>query len=312
MNIRAKLLAAIDASSLTDRKLSVRATGGTDTIRNIRSGVTPRADTLEKLCHTMGLDLQIIPAPKLPDNAHASWVLFSPTVFSENRRLPVYEWTNPSDNDHRQQADEPTWAPAPPDVSDEQAFYVRMPDDSMTPAELRKHDYCLVSPCSPVRVDHRMWLRTRTGQEMIKWVLRITPDGFDLGAWDPEKTRQLAPTTSFAKREDIVERGAVIAAYHEQPALSKILEPHASWRPGLLVDLWRSAQFSIALRATADQLGQVLSTVRNLEKELKHLSVRGEISDSQARQVLRALAFIIDEGRESITNGTSSTTSETS
>ena len=36
MNIREKLLAAIDASSLTDRKLSVRATGNTDTIRNIR------------------------------------------------------------------------------------------------------------------------------------------------------------------------------------------------------------------------------------------------------------------------------------
>ena len=312
MNIRARLLTAIDASGLTDRKLSMRATGGTDTIRNIRRGANPRADTLEKLCHAMSLDLQIIPAPKLPDNAHAGSVLFSPTVFSENRDLPVYEWTDPSEDGHRRRTEEPTWAPAPPEVSDEQAFYVQMPDDSMTPAEIRKHDYCLVSPCSPVRVDQRMWLRMRTGREMIKWVLRLTPDGFDLGAWDPEKTRQLAPAASFSKREDIVERGAVIAAYREQPALSKILEPHAIWRPGLLADLWRSAQFSIPLRATADQLDQVLSAVGQLENELKHLSVRGEISDSQSRQVLRALAFIIDEGRESITRGTSSTTSEAS
>ena len=312
MNIRAKLLAAIDASSLTDRKLSVRATGNTDTIRNIRRGVTPRADTLEKLCHAMGMILKITPVPKPPESQGAAVTRAGPAMFTGDRELPVYEWTDPSEDGHRRRTEERTWAPAPSEVSDEQAFYVRMPDDSMTPAEIRKHDYCLVSPCSPVQVDQRMWLRMRTGRETIKWVLRLTPDGFDLGAWDPEKTRQTAPTASFSKREDIVERGPVIATYREQPALSKTLERHASWRPGLLVDLWRSAQFSIALRATTDQLGQILSTVRNLEKELKHLSVRGEISDSQARQVLRALAFIIDEGRESITNGTSSTTRETS
>ena len=312
MNIRAKLVAAIDASDLPDRKLSLLATGTPDAVRNLRRGTTPRADTLEQLCHAMGLELQITPAPKERTNKPSTPAPASPTTFTANRELPVYEWTESPSDGYLRQNHEPSWAPAPSDVSDEQAFYVRMPDDSMAPAEISKGDYCLVSPCSPVQVDQRMWLRMRTGRETIRWVLRLTPDGFDLGAWDPEKTRQTAPTASFSKREDIVERGPVIATYREQPALSKTLERHASWRPGLLVDLWRSAQFSIALRATTDQLGQILSTVRNLEKELKHLSVRGEISDSQAQQVLRALAFIIDEGRESITNGTSSTTSETS
>ena len=134
-------------------------------------------------------------------------------------------------------------------------------------------------------------------------MLRLTPDGFDLGAWDPDETHHPAPAASFWKREDVVERGVVIAVYGQQPAAEKLLEPRANWRPGLLADLWRAAQFSVPLKAQADQLDQVVASVRNLQTELKHLTGTGEISDSQSRQVLRALTSMIDEGRESVTDG---------
>ena len=301
MNIQAKVLAAIDASGLPDRKLSVLATGQTDTVRNLRRGATPRADNLERLCHAMGLNLEIVPAPKLPENDDIVPALVSPTAFTENRELPVYEWTDPSNDGYLRRAEEPGRAPAPSDISDEQAFYVRMPDNSMTPAEIRKDDYCLVSPFAPIQVDRRVWVRTQTGQETIKWALRFTPDGFHLGAWGPGKKHHLAPAASFRKREDVVERGVVIAVYREQPAAAKILE-HADWRPGPLVDLWRSAQFSVPLKATTDRLDHVMSVVENLEKEFKRLMGTGELSDSQARLVLRAFDQIIHEGREPATD----------
>ena len=200
MNIRAKLLAAIDASDLTDRKLSVHATGSADTVRNLRRGSNPRADNLERLCHAMGLELQMTPAPKPPTNKDATPALDSPTAFTGNRELPVYEWTDPSNDGYLRHAEEPSRAPAPPDVSDEQAFYVRMPDNSMAPAGISKDDYCLVSPFAQIQVDQQVWVRTRPGRETIKWVLRLTPDGFDVGAWDPGETHHLPPVASFWKR----------------------------------------------------------------------------------------------------------------
>ena len=288
MDIRAKLLAAIETSGLSERKLSVRATGGPDAVRNLRRGSMPRADTLERLCQALELDLQITPAPKLP-NEDAMPAPVRPTEFTGNRELPVYEWTDPSEEGYLRRPEEPSRAPAPSDVSDEQAFYVRMPDDSMVPAEIWKGAYCLVSPFAPVQVDQRMWFRARTGRETIKWVLRLTPDGFYLGAWDLDENYHQTPAATFWKREDVVERGGVDAAYREQPAASKVLAPHANWRPGPLADLWRSAQFSDPLKAMADQLDKVVSVVGKLEKEFKLLAVTGKISDSQSRQVLRAL-----------------------
>ena len=44
---------------MSDRRLSMLATGSTDTIRNIRRGVNPRADTLEAICRVLGVQLQI-------------------------------------------------------------------------------------------------------------------------------------------------------------------------------------------------------------------------------------------------------------
>ena len=215
MDVRSKLLAAIDASGLTDRKLSIRATGTPDTIRNLRRGACPRADTLERLCHVMGLEVEIVPAPVPPKHRGPVPALVGPTVFTGNREIPVHDWDHCSESSDEEgyvrRGEDSSRAPAPPGVADEQAFYVRMADNSMVPAEIRKDDYCLVSPLAAIEVDQRLWVETRTGREMIKWLLRLTPDGFDLGAWDPAEKRCPAPVASFLKREDVVDRGVVIA-----------------------------------------------------------------------------------------------------
>ena len=299
MDIQARLLAAIEKSGLSERKLSIRATGGPDAVRNLRRGSVPRADNLERLCHAMGLELQLTPAPKLP-NEGAMPAPVRPTEFTGNRELPVYEWTDPSEKGYLRRPEEPGRAPAPSDVSDEQAFYVRMPDNSMVPAEIWKNDYCLVSPFAPVQVDQRVWVRARTGRETIKWVLRLTPDGFDLGAWEPDENLHAVPAATFWKREDVVERGVVVAAYRDQPAASKVLEPHANWRPGPLADFWRSAQFSAPLKAMADELDKVVSDLGKLERELKLRAVTGELSDSQSEQFLRALDVNVDDATKRI------------
>ena len=293
MDIQARLLAAIEKSGLSERKLSIRATGGPDAVRNLRRGSVPRADNLERLCHAMGLELQLTPA-----NEDAMPAPVRPTEFTGNRELPVYEWTDPSEKGYLRRPEEPSRAPAPSDVSDQQAFYVRMPDSSMAPAEIWKGDYCLVSPFALVQVDQRVWFRARTGRETIKWVLRLTPDGFYLGAWDLDENHHQAPAATFWKREDVVERGVVDAAYREKPTASKALDPHANWRPDSRADLWRSAQFSAPLKAIADQLNKAVSVVGKLEKDFKLVAVTGKISDSESRQVLRAIDRDLDDAKE--------------
>ena len=55
------LLDLIDGSGVSDRHLSLIATGNPNTVRNIRRGTVPRLDTLEALCRVLGLRLEMVP-----------------------------------------------------------------------------------------------------------------------------------------------------------------------------------------------------------------------------------------------------------
>ena len=61
MSLRQRLLELIDRSGVSDRRLSLLATGSTDTVRNMRRGATPRLDSLEALCRVLGFRLQLVP-----------------------------------------------------------------------------------------------------------------------------------------------------------------------------------------------------------------------------------------------------------
>ena len=59
MKVREQLLRLIGERDVSDRQLSMRATGSTDTIRNIRRGSSPRTDTLEALCGVLGVEIHL-------------------------------------------------------------------------------------------------------------------------------------------------------------------------------------------------------------------------------------------------------------
>ena len=61
MSFRHHLLDLIDRSGVSDRKISLLATGSTNAVREIRRGTTPRLDTLEALCRVLGVRLKTVP-----------------------------------------------------------------------------------------------------------------------------------------------------------------------------------------------------------------------------------------------------------
>ena len=74
MGFRQRLLALIDRSGVSDRRLSLLATGSTDAVRHMRGGSWPRLDTLEALCRVLGVRLEIVPLDEpgqAPDGAPA-------------------------------------------------------------------------------------------------------------------------------------------------------------------------------------------------------------------------------------------------
>ena len=61
MTLRDQLLRLMDGKSISDRHLSMLATGSTDTVRNIRRGSNPRTDTLEAVCAVLGIEIHLVP-----------------------------------------------------------------------------------------------------------------------------------------------------------------------------------------------------------------------------------------------------------
>ena len=61
IGFRQRLLELIDRSGVSDRRLSLLATGSADTVRNMRRGSLPRLDSLEALCRVLGCRLQMVP-----------------------------------------------------------------------------------------------------------------------------------------------------------------------------------------------------------------------------------------------------------
>ncbi|MCY4512007.1 MAG: hypothetical protein OXG35_34335, partial [Acidobacteria bacterium] len=132
MDVRSQLLTAVERSRLSERKLSLLATGSSDTIRNVRRGAAPRLDTLEALCRTLGLELQMVPGARPPCED-----VRPPTRFAAGHELPIHELTGASEKGYLRRPEDPDRAPAPADLADEQALYLPVPDHSMVPAPIR-------------------------------------------------------------------------------------------------------------------------------------------------------------------------------
>ena len=290
MDIREELLAAVRKSRLSERRLSIEATGSSDTLRNIRRGAQPRADTLVALCRVLGLDVRLTPG-LLPRKEDDEVAVRPPTEFSSALQLPVYDWTDgPEDGCVRRSSDGDR-APAPVDMCDERAFYQRMPDGSMAPARIAQSDYCLVSPHAQLKVDQRAWFRGPKGHETVNWVMRISAEGYDLGAWKLDERLHQKPTCIHRKQDDVVDRGVVLAVYKDRPTVGKPLQPGPDWHPDARAELFRAGLFAEELGAVSDGLEEAVSAVLEAEMRVKRMVGIGALSDPYRRLVLR----IVDE-----------------
>ena len=72
IGLRQRLLDLIDRSGVSDRGLSLLATGKADTVRNMRRGATPQLDTFEALCRVLGFQLQMVPLDEPDQPAEGS------------------------------------------------------------------------------------------------------------------------------------------------------------------------------------------------------------------------------------------------
>lgn len=74
MELREQLISAIDKaaveSGISDRKLSLLASGKEDTIRNLRRGAFPRVDTFESLCDVLGIEVSLDQRADFVDYRH--------------------------------------------------------------------------------------------------------------------------------------------------------------------------------------------------------------------------------------------------
>jgi hypothetical protein len=289
VDIRERLLQAVRKSRLSERKLSQLATGANDTIRNIRRGAVPRANTLEALCQVLGLELQIAPGLTPPAEQTAA-ARRPPTEFSTQRQLATYEWT-PSGDAYQPHAASHN-APAPVDLLDDHAFYVRMPDVSMVPAGIWSGDYCLVSPAAQLEVDQRGWFRGAAGQETIRWVMRLPPGGYDLAAWDLDQVDAVGhqkPSAVHWRRTDVIDRGVVVAVYRQEPTTEEPQEPVRDWRPDALAELSRAALFDEQFREVDAEIDRAVAAVEQMEMHITRRA--GSISPFQAEQILRVLDY---------------------
>ena len=293
MGIRDQLLAAVRKSRLSERRLSMEATGSSDTLRNIRRGAHPRVNTLEAICRVLGLKVQLAPGlvPPTEDDVVA---VHPPTVFTEALELPVYEWTDRSEEGYLRRSNDRDRAPAPVDMPDEQAFYLRVPDGSMVRARIAQGDYCLVSPFAALEVDQRAWFRHPTGRETIWWIMRLSVAGFDLGAWYLGERNDPRPTRVHWKRDEVVDRGVVLDVYKERPTVKKRLQPRPDWRPDARAELFRAGLCSDELSTVSEVLDEAVSVMEEAEVQIKRLAGTGATSDSHAELILRVLDESLD------------------
>lgn len=300
VDIRERLLDAVRKSRLSERKLSLLATGANDTIRNIRRGAVPRADTVEALCEVLGLELQIAPGLTPPADQTAA-VPRPPTEFSTQRQLSTYKWTHPSEAGYQPHASHN--APAPVDLVDDHAFYVQMPDVSMVPAHIWKHDYCLISPVAQLQVDQRGWFRSAAGRETIRWVMRLPSGGYDLASWELDQEGAVGhqkPSAVHWKREDVIDRGVVVAVYRHEPTTGKPQEPVRDWRPDALAELSRAALFSDQFRKVEAEIDRAVAAVEQMETHIRRRAGTVSISPFQAEQILRVLDYRLQHSLHNI------------
>ena len=88
-DLRQRLLELIGSSGVSDRQLSLLATGSADTVRNMRRGSSPRLDSLEALCRVLGFRLEMVPLDQPGQPARGSPALEKRPEWSRRLREEI-------------------------------------------------------------------------------------------------------------------------------------------------------------------------------------------------------------------------------
>ena len=145
-----ELLALISNCGLSDRKVSILATGSADTVRNLRRGASPRCNTMEALCSVLGVEARLKPTmgPTRSETEQAR----PETSFDDGTQLPVRRWAGRTVDGILEES-AGTSAPAPEGWNDLHAFYRVAVGNELQPAGIRGGDVCLISPAAELRRD---------------------------------------------------------------------------------------------------------------------------------------------------------------
>ena len=229
-----------------------------DAIRSVLRGRSPSFERVAEICDALDLDFHIgfrrdsvrsdnepsealekdpanesaeeLPEEQIPSDAEPPPDPL--TRFTSRMLLPVREFAACSPQGHLSQARHADPAPAPVDLPDPHAFYVRVPGCSMVPAGIWSGDYCLVSPCAKLEPYQRVWFQNREGQETIKWLVRLPSRCYELVGWKPPEDdgHQMMAAEQWM-RDDVVDRGTVLAVYRGRPSVERPPFRTANWRP---------------------------------------------------------------------------------
>ena len=130
--------------------------------------------------------------------------------------------------------------------------------------------------------------------------MRLPPDGYDLAAWELDAVGHQTPSAVHWRRDDVVDRGVVVAVYRRRPATDEPQEPVRDWRPDALAELWRAARFSDELKKVVEEVDSTVSAVAQIEMRIKRRVTDGSISMFQAEQTLRVLDYRLQDSLRNI------------
>lgn len=303
MSLRADILAAIDESGVSDRALSLVATSGSDTVRNMRRGSSPNIETLEALCRHLGFELCVRPQRGEPSDEaqhHGDGAASLPSLTRfQEKELPVRVWAYRSPKGYLTNPHEFRRAPAPEDLPNPNAFYAVTHSPSMWPAGIAPDDVCLISPGVGLTPGQRVWLRNRRGQETIKWLVEIAAAACELRAWGREDDhyRQELLRDRW-QLSDVVESGVVVRVFRSLPSVERPQLPVPDWRPlpsARRLALFGPENVGEGVVPALKQLEEKLSVIKEVAGAIKTLAAQGG-PDSQ----LLWLLDLVERTRQSV------------